>query len=78
MTRLMDIEPVLVTNVIAAVVALLIAFNVPITPEQREAILKLVAAIVAIYGASAAVARSRVYSPSTVRRMMAQMSGDAD
>jgi len=72
----MDVEPVLLTNVVAAIVALLVAFNVPLTPDQRDAILKLVAAIVAIYGASAAVARSRVYSPNTVRRMMSEMTGD--
>lgn len=75
---IMSKEPVLVTNLIAAVIAVLVAFQVPVTPDQQKAILTLVAAIVAIYAAAAGVARSRVYSPRTVRRMMAEATGDAE
>ena len=73
MRHLMQIEPVMVTNLIAAAIALLVAFNVPVSPDQRDAILQITAALIAIYFGQSMVARSRVYSPATVERMMAQV-----
>jgi hypothetical protein len=75
MKHLMAIEPVMVTNLVAALMALLVAFNVPLTDDQRQAVMQLVGAIVAIYLGSALVARSRVYSPATVARMMHEQDG---
>lgn len=69
MTRLMDREPVLLTSMAAAIVSVAVAFGAPVTADQREAVLELVAVIVAIYTGQAWVARSRVYAPATVARM---------
>lgn len=51
--RLRD-EPVLVTTLVAAVIALLVAFNVPVSDEQSAAIIGVIIAV------SALVARSKV------------------
>lgn len=72
MKRLMDVEPVMVTNAVAAVLALLVAFGAPITPEQQQAVLGVTAAIIAIYFGQAVVARNRVYSPRTMRRLIGE------
>lgn len=77
MKRLMDVEPVLVSNLVAAVIALAIAFNAPITQGQQQAIMSLVAAVCAIFLGGAVVARNRVYSPNTVRRMMSEVEGES-
>ena len=52
-------EPVLVTGLVTAIIALLLAFGVPVTQEQAGAILALVAALLAF------VARAKVtpYKP---------------
>lgn len=76
MRKLMDTEPVLIMNLIAAAIALLVAFNVPMSQGQQQAIMGLVAAICAIYFGGAVVARNRVYSPSTVRRLMAETEAE--
>lgn len=47
-------EPVLIANAVTAVVALAVAFGVPVTPEQRAAIVGLVVVVGSI------VARSKV------------------
>jgi hypothetical protein len=45
----MQIEPVLVTQLISAVLALAVAFGAPITEDQRNAVLAVTAACVAIF-----------------------------
>ena len=68
MHRLMQLEPVLVTQLVASVLALAVAFGVPVTEEQRQAILQVVGIIVAIFLGGAVVARSKAYAPATVER----------
>ena len=71
MHRLMSLEPVLVTQLVAAVLALLVAFGIPVTDEQRQAILQVVGIVVSIFLGGAVVARSRAYAPATVDRLTA-------
>lgn len=58
-------EPVLnsftISTLVTAVIAVCVAFNVPITDEQRNALLALVAAICVVFGLGATVARNNVY-----------------
>ena len=70
MKNLMDVEPVLVSNLVAAAIAVAVAFGAPITQEQQQAVLGLVAVIVAIFFGGAVVARNRVYSPATMRNIV--------
>ena len=72
MKHLMETEPVLISNLVAAVLAVAVAFNAPISQGQQQAIMALVAAIVAIFMGGAIVARNRVYSPATMRRIVAE------
>jgi len=58
----MQIEPVLVTQLIAAVIALAVAFGVPITDEQRTAVLQVTGVVVAIFVGGGLVARANSYS----------------
>lgn len=53
-----------------AVVSLLVAFGVPLTGDQRSAILGLVAVVAPIVAGVAA--RSRVFSPATVKRLLGE------
>ena len=73
MKNLMDVEPVLVSNLVAAAIAVAVAFGAPITQEQQQAVLGLVAVIVAIFFGGAVVARNRVYSPRTMRRIVGEV-----
>lgn len=57
-------EPVLLTGLVTAIVALVIAFGVPISADQKAAIVGVVTAIVALLGG--AVTRSKV-SPARKR-----------
>ena|SRR5215207_5662965 len=61
----MKFEPVLnaqiISTFVAAIIACLVAFNVPITNDQRIALLSLVGAICAIFFGGAVVARNNVY-----------------
>lgn len=61
MTRLIELwarEPARVVGLVVAALALLVAFGLPITGEQREAIVGVTIAILAILGAE--ITRSRV------------------
>ena len=78
MKHLMQIEPVLVSNLVAAVIALAVAFNAPITQGQQQAIMALVAAIVAIFMGGAVVARNRVYSPATMKRIVSELEAEPE
>lgn len=68
MHRLMQVEPVLVTQLVAAILALAVAFGAPINDEQRQAVLQVVGIVVSIFLGGAVIARSRAYAPATVER----------
>ncbi|MCX4470437.1 hypothetical protein OOK41_08975 [Micromonospora sp. NBC_01655] len=57
------------TAAVTAVLALLVAFGLPLSDAQQTAILGLVAVLAPLV--VAAIARGRVYSPATVRAMLA-------
>jgi hypothetical protein len=57
-------EPARVVGAVAAVLAALVAFGVPITGDQSEKIVIAVGAVLFLLG-SAEVTRSQVYSPET-------------
>jgi hypothetical protein len=63
-------EPVLTAGVIGSIVSailtLLFAFGVPLTPEQGQAILGLVAVVAPI--AVALIGRHFAYGPETIKR----------
>ncbi|RGC68412.1 hypothetical protein C5N14_13580 [Micromonospora sp. MW-13] len=58
-----------ITAAVTAVLALLLAFGLPLSDAQQTAILGLVAVLAPLV--VAAIARGRVYSPATVRAMLA-------
>lgn len=66
-------EPLLSVGVVgtaaASVIGLLTAFAVPISPDQRVAILGVIAACLPLI--TAVVGRRRVFSPETVRLLLA-------
>lgn len=76
MHRMMQIEPVMVSQVIAAILTLLVAFGVPMTPEQRQAVLQVVAAVLPILVATGLLARSKAYAPATVERIVAEKDAE--
>ena len=45
-------EPVLMTTLVGAVISLLVVFGVPITDEQKTAVVVVVAAVLAIFARS--------------------------
>ena len=71
MTNLTETEPVAVATAIptavGAVLTVLVAFGVHLTQDQLTGILGAIAAITALAGA---VARSKVWSPAGVRRLL--------
>lgn len=69
MKNAMQFEPVLITQLCAAILALAIAFGVPITDDQRQAVLQVVTIVVTIFLGGAMVARSKAYAPNTVDRL---------
>lgn len=66
-------EPVLnaqiISTFVAAIITCLVAFNVPITEDQRNALLGLVAAVCAIFFGGAVIARSNVVPVAKVERI---------
>lgn len=60
-------EPALVTGAVAAVLAALATYGLPITPDQSKATVAAVTAVI-ILGA-AIVTRAQVSSPATVERI---------
>lgn len=65
----MSFEPVLISNLVAAGIALAIAFGAPVTPEQRDALLGFVAAFIALLIGAGVVARANVYSRASVEKL---------
>ena len=51
-------EPAVITGLVVAVITLVVAFGIPISDDQRSAIVGLVGAVLAILGAG--VVRSQV------------------
>jgi hypothetical protein len=73
--KLMQVEAVMVSQLIAAILTLLVAFGAPMTEEQRKAVLQVVGAVLPILMASGVLARSQVWSRSSVEKIVA---GDPD
>lgn len=57
-----------ITGAAAAVIAVLVAFGVPITDDQRTALLGLVAVLAPVI--AAVIIRGKVYAPETVQRLV--------
>lgn len=72
MKTAMNLEPVLVTQLVAAILSLAVAFGAPITDDQRQAVLQVVGIVVAIFLGGAVVARSHAYAPATVQQVAAE------
>lgn len=75
MRSLMQIEAVMVSQVIAAIMTVLVAFGLNLTEEQRKAVMQLVTALLPILVATGLLARSQVWSRKSVEKIV---SGDAD
>ncbi len=71
MTNLWNAEPVAIVALINAVLALVMAFGVTVTPAQTAAVLGVVNALLAI------LVRSRVTSPQTLQEMTPKTLADA-
>jgi cell division protein FtsW (lipid II flippase) len=61
-------EPVIVINIIKAALVLLTVFGIMLQPDQKDAIMQLVIALIAIFGGGAAVERQMV-TPLTHPRL---------
>lgn len=78
----MRFEPVINAQIVgtlaAALLTTLVAFNVPITEDQRNALLALVAAVSAIFWGTAVVARNNVYPEAKVDKLIeeAKVAGE--
>jgi len=72
--KAMDAEPVMVMAFVGALLGLLVAFNVPISSDQTDAIMRFVEAALPLVPPilAAVVARNRVYSPATMRKIVAE------
>ena len=57
-------EPALITAFVTAIIVLAVTFGVPISEEQKNAILGVLSALLMLGGAVAV--RNTVYSPNTV------------
>jgi len=53
-------EPALVTGAIAAILTLLVAFNINVTQEQRDAIIQVVAITIGLFAVAIGVTRQVV------------------
>lgn len=53
-------EPIVWTTLVGAVIALLVAFGVPISAEQKTAVITLVSAALAIYARSKVVPSAKI------------------
>lgn len=59
-------EPVLVSQLIASGLALMVAFGLPVSDEQRQAILQFAGVAIAIFLGGGLVSRSIAWSPASV------------
>lgn len=53
--RIVKEEPALIVGVVTAVIVLLVAFGVPISEDQRAAVVGVTAAVLALFGGGVAV-----------------------
>lgn len=65
----------MVSQFIAAILMLLVAFGVPMSEAQRDAVLQVVGAVLPILVAAGWLARSQVWSRSSVEKIL---SSDPD
>lgn len=72
----MRFEPVLITQLVAAALALAAAFGLPVTEEQRTAILQFAGVVVAIMIGSGIFARNFVWSAHSVEKVKQQAFDD--
>lgn len=75
MKSLWNVEAVMVSQLIAAILMLLVAFGVPMTEQQRQAVMQVIGAVLPILVAAGVLARSQVWSRSSVEKII---SGDPD
>lgn len=69
LTRMMETEPILtvgmIGNVVMAAIAMLIAFGLPISHEQQQAIVGFASALFVLISVFLPVLRQLVYSPAS-------------
>lgn len=68
----MKVEPVLITQLVAAALTLAIAFGAPVDDAQRQAILQFASAVVAILVASGIILRNATYTARDVETIKAE------
>lgn len=68
--KLMSVEAVMVSQFIAAVLVLAVAFGVPMTQDQRDAVMQVVAATLPILVATGLISRSQVWSRNSVQKIV--------
>jgi hypothetical protein len=64
----MRFEPVLIVQLVGAGLALAAAFGLPLTEEQRQAVLAFAAVVVAIMAGQGVIARAFVWSEAGMER----------
>ena len=64
----MRFEPVLIVQLVGAGLALAAAFGLPVTEEQRQAVLAFAAVVVAIMAGQGVVTRAFVWSEAGMER----------
>lgn len=72
----MQFEPVLITQLVAAALAVAVAFGLPVSDIQRQAILQFVGIVVAIMIGSGIFARNFVWSGNSVEKVKRQAFDD--
>jgi len=72
----MRFEPVLITQLVAAALALVAAFGVPVDDQQRQAIIQFTGVVVAIMIGSGLFARNFVWSANSVDKVKQQAFDD--
>ena len=72
----MQFEPVLISQLVAAALALAAAFGLPVSDIQRQAILQFVGVVVALMIGSGLFARNFVYSQNSVDKLKRQAFDD--
>jgi hypothetical protein len=60
-------EPAMITGATTSVILLLVAFGVPISEDQKVAVIGVVSAVLTLLGAI--VVRQNVYSPASVEKL---------
>lgn len=76
----MKFEPVLINQLIASGLSLVVAFGLPVSDDQRQAILQFAGVVIAIFLGGGLISRAMVWSPASVEREVteAYYSGKED